>query len=289
MKEASGSEQATSVRVGGLEVIALRDACGSFGRPWVQAFSGGDDADWDVARRLDPMAFGPDGTWRLLFACFAIRLPGGQVIIVDTGIGPLGSPAAQWAPVPGRLPQALVEVGVAASDVEVVVLTHLHEDHVGWGMGEDRSPFFPNASYLVQSEELRQLAGQPHHDVWEYIVEPLQSTEQLRPVEGPVRLVGAAGAVDTVTVVPTPGHTPGHQSVLVDGEDAMMAITGDVLVHAVQLANVEVGYCYELDPVQAAQTRRQLISDVKNRGGLLATAHMHRLFIPSTTLGDDRQ
>jgi glyoxylase-like metal-dependent hydrolase (beta-lactamase superfamily II) len=81
---------------------------------------------------------------------------------------------------------------------------------------------------------------------------------------------------ESVTVVPTPGHTPGHQSVIVEGGGAQVVVTGDVLVHAVQLVSPSVAYVYEEDPALARKTRERLLDRVT---GELATSHLTEPFI----------
>ncbi|KRV49993.1 MBL fold metallo-hydrolase [Wenjunlia vitaminophila] len=259
---------------GGLEVLALLDAAGPF--PWksAAAFPDATTDDWARAKRLDPAAFGPDDGWNLVFRCFAVRRPGGRVTLVDTGVGPEGSPASSWAPVPGRLPDALSEVGIAVSDVERVVLTHLHEDHYGWAVLPDGTPMFPDARYVVQHAEVASLdAGSSSIS---YVVDPLRRAGQLHEVQGRVRVPAAGGSL---TLLPTPGHTVGHQSVLVEGGRRRILITGDVLVHAVQLAAPEVSYALEADPATARRSRLALLELARERRALLATAHLNHPFI----------
>ncbi|MEV0328948.1 MBL fold metallo-hydrolase [Micromonospora echinospora] len=114
------------------------------------------------------------------------------------------------------------------------------------------------------------------------MVEPLRATGQLHEVDGASRLHAAPGCAGCVRVVPTPGHTPGHQSVVVDGGHDQVIVTGDVLVHAVQLADADVGYRYEADPEVARETRRRLLDGARGRRAVLATAHLNR---PWTVLG----
>jgi glyoxylase-like metal-dependent hydrolase (beta-lactamase superfamily II) len=266
--------------VGGLQVMCLLDASGSFGRPWQATFPNAEPADWKEARALDPAAFGADGTWHLNFHCFGIRRPDGKVILVDSGVGPEASPASSWAPVPGKLPDALVEADIAGNDVEVVVITHLHEDHVGWAVQSDGTPLFPNARYIVQGEEVRHLDKDPDRRIWDYVVAPLRRAGQLEEVDGRTRLPGGApGSGDQVTAFPTPGHTIGHQSVLVNGSNEQVIVTGDVLVHAVQLARPEVVYRFEHDQAEAARTRRRLLATARTEHAQLATAHLTRPFV----------
>ncbi len=286
---ATHARGATVRSVGCFDVLALRDAAGPFFLGYDEAFAGASDRDWAAARRIDPAAFGPDRTWNLDFRCYAIRRPGDRYTLVDTGVGPVGSPASAWAPVPGVLPQLLAGSGIDVRQVDTVVLTHLHEDHAGWAVTAEGVPMFPNARYVVQQRELDALeAG--GSEMLGYAVRPLRAAGQLHAVDGGVVLSGdslAAGRRtpagrrgDRVRVVPTPGHTPGHQSVLVEGgRHDQVVVTGDVLVHAVQLADPDVAYRYEADQDLARLTRRSLLDSARREHAVLATAHLNRPFV----------
>ncbi|MFG2995124.1 MBL fold metallo-hydrolase [Streptomyces sp. NPDC048340] len=254
-------------------VIALLDSTGTFFEPARTAFPGASAEDWARAVALDPGAAGPDGSWRLDFRCFAVSRPGGRWVLVDAGVGPAHGPAAGWAPVPGRLPAALAQAGIDPADVEAVVLTHLHEDHAGWVRDAADRPFFPEARYVVQRAEVAALdRADP---VWDWAVAPLRAAGRLHEVDGLHRL--APG----LTLLPTPGHTPGHQSVIVEGADGSreVLVTGDVLVHAVQLGSPAVPYSHERDREAARTSRRALLARASERGALLATAHLRRAFV----------
>ncbi|SBT43146.1 MBL fold metallo-hydrolase [Micromonospora narathiwatensis] len=259
--------------VGAFEVIPLLDAAGPFFLDRQVAFPQATPHAWDLARGVDPGAFGPGETWRLDFRCYAIRGPRGRLTLVDTGVGPDGSPAGGWAPTPGRLPSELERAGIDPVDVDVVVLTHLHEDHFGWSVGLDGRPMFPNARYVVQRSEV---AALPDGDAARaYVVDPLRVTGQLDEVDGATRLATAPGrSGGSIRVIPTPGHTPGHQSVVVDHGREQVIVTGDVLVHAVQLVDPGVAYRYEADPDVARRTRQRLLAEARARRTVLATAHL---------------
>jgi glyoxylase-like metal-dependent hydrolase (beta-lactamase superfamily II) len=108
------------------------------------------------------------------------------------------------------------------------------------------------------------------------LIQPLRATAQLSLIEGD------AGLAEGVRVVATPGHTPGHQSVLVEAADETVAITGDLLVHAVQLVDPAVAYTYESDPERARVSRQELLHELAARGGSwLATPHLTAPFIPA--------
>ncbi|HEX5595278.1 MAG TPA: MBL fold metallo-hydrolase [Micromonosporaceae bacterium] len=289
---AAGSSTALALTrsVGSFEVVALRDASGPFFLPRSTAFPNASVADWDRAMEIDPGAFGPGDTWNLDFHCFAIRRPGGRVTLVDAGVGPDGSPASAWAPVPGHLPEVLAAASIDVNDVDTVVLTHLHEDHLGWSVDPDGRPMFPNARYVVQQQEVAALVSVGDQALLQYVIEPLRHTGQLQEVEGRVRLVDAGSSTEggpasglggAITLIPTPGHTPGHQSVLVAGDLGRIMITGDVLVHAVQLANPDVAYRYERDKELARRSRHALLGQARAADALLATAHLTRPFVPA--------
>lgn len=260
-------------------MTALLDASGPFPMPWTEAFPTATDADRDLAKVIDPEAFDTDGLWNLAFRCFAIRRPDGRVAIVDLGVGPANAPAGSWAPVPGHLPDVMSQQGIDVTDVDTVVITHLHEDHIGWGVDRTGHPLFPNASYLVQRDEVSHLDQRGRGDVWDFIVEPLQRAGQLQLLDGRTELSGGGpGSAETITVIPTPGHTFGHQSVMVNDAEKRLFITGDVLVHALQLANPSLSYRFEYDKDQAARTRIQLLGEAKSLGAVLATAHLGNPF-----------
>ncbi|SCF07739.1 Glyoxylase, beta-lactamase superfamily II [Micromonospora viridifaciens] len=274
-RSGTGGPLVASRSVGAFEVTPLLDATGSFFLDRQAAFPAATPHDWDRARVVDPGAFGPGETWQLDFRCYAVRGPRDRLMLVDAGVGPDGSPAGGWAPTPGRLPSELERAGIDPADVDTVVLTHLHEDHFGWSVGLDGTPLFPNARYVVQRREVEAL---PDGDAARaYVVDPLRTTGQLDEVDGVARLAtGRGGAGGSVRVIPTPGHTPGHQSVVVDHGRDQVIITGDVLVHAVQLVDPEVAYRYEADPEVARRTRQRLLAAARARRAVLATAHLRQ-------------
>jgi glyoxylase-like metal-dependent hydrolase (beta-lactamase superfamily II) len=255
-----------------LSVVALRDARGPF-IAWESAFPSATPRDWGLARAEDPAAFGPDGRWLLDFRVYAIRA-GSRVTLVDAGIGPAGAPSEGWAPVPGTLPTTLAEAGIALSDVDTVVLTHLHSDHCGWAVTQAGEPVFPNARYVLHRDEVAWVTD----PVASYVVKPLRAAGVLSEVTGETVLTSLPTG-ETVTAVPTPGHTPGHQSVIVEGAGRQVVVTGDVLVHAIQLVSPAVPYVYEEDAEQARATREALLARAARAGAELATPHLTDPFV----------
>ncbi|MFF8810672.1 MBL fold metallo-hydrolase [Streptomyces pactum] len=263
-----------SLRIGPYTVIALADGAGPFFSPRSEAFPGATAEQWAAADRLDPGALDAGGGWWLQFRAFAIRGDRG-VTVVDAGIGPADGPAASWAPVPGELPASLAAAGIAPSEVDTVVLTHLHTDHVGWAVvgGERARPFFPRAGYLLQRAELDAIE-EINPQLRSSVIDPLRKAGQLRLLDGDTPLRGGE------RVVATPGHTPGHQSVLVASGRDLVAVTGDLLVHAIQLLHPHLAYAHETDPEQARVSRERVLHSPAAGAFHLATPHLTEPFVP---------
>ena len=103
------------------------------------------------------------------------------------------------------------------------MLTHLHGDHAAGSIDERGRPAFPHATYHVQARELDAVrAAGVDGEPWRHLLEPLTEADQLHACAGAVDLV-AGGGGPSVRLEPTPGHTPGHQSVLVSAADDHVA------------------------------------------------------------------
>jgi glyoxylase-like metal-dependent hydrolase (beta-lactamase superfamily II) len=257
--------------VGAFRVHALVDVAGPIDTTLHEAFPDATQEQWTAARTLDPTTFGPADAWVLPFRAFVVVAPDDHVTIVDLGVGTAASPAASWAPGPGRLPEGLAARGISPADVGTVVLTHLHEDHVGWVLGPAGIPLFARADHVIQTAEVAAVAGD--RAIVEATVDPLRIAGLLREIDGPYALRPG------VDVEPTPGHTPGHQSVWLSSGGEELLLTGDVLVHAVQLLFPEIPYAAEDDPAAATATRERVYAEARRRGASLATAHLTEPFV----------
>ncbi|ARX88865.1 beta-lactamase [Streptomyces alboflavus] len=217
------------------------------------------------------------GTLRLSSHSFAITL-GGRRVLVDTGIGngkERANPA--WHDLDTDYLDRLTRAGFAPESVDLVVLTHLHADHVGWNTRlTDGSwvPTFPNARYLTTRTEWSHWAAAdmeaPRRQMFRDSVHPIRDAGLLDLVDvsaGPVEV--APG----LRLLPAPGHTPGQVAVELRGDDRTALITGDAVHHPVQLARPDIGSCVDIDPALAERTRRALLASVADTDTLLLGSH----------------
>jgi glyoxylase-like metal-dependent hydrolase (beta-lactamase superfamily II) len=160
-----------------------------------------------------------------------------------------------------------------------VVLTHLHGDHAAGSIDGEGRPAFPRATYHLQSRELDAVrsAGEAG-ELWRHLLDPLTDADQLHACAGAADLV-SGGAGPSVRLVPTPGHTPGHQSVLVSSADDHVLLAGDVFTHALQVVEPASHYLFDADSDEAVRTRASLLGSARSLGARLGTAHFHRAFV----------
>jgi glyoxylase-like metal-dependent hydrolase (beta-lactamase superfamily II) len=204
------------------------------------------DAEGSFATFREAFGVDDDQPWILPFHVFR-----DGPVLVDTGLGPpSGDPF-----LPER--EAHLEELLDPREIELVVLTHLHVDHVGWNM-RDGKPFFPNARYVAHRLDY----------------ELFTSTRGDRPyVRAQVVALYETGRLelvdrDTEGLRHAPGHTPGH--CIVDLGSAV--VLGDLAVHELQLADPGLAYVAEEDAVQAAETRRRILHEVAGR--TVALSHL---------------
>jgi len=259
------------VTVGTVEVLCLSDATVDY--PWLlpELFPGVPDEAWEPFRSRYPAAFGGRQVWRSAYRCFLLRTPA-ATLLLDTGMGPAGSPLAAVFGMGGRLQDELAAEGVAPEDVDVVVLSHLHPDHVGGSLRDGARLAFPNARYLVNETDWRAFHDPEvqRHFPFSFVAETITPLETL----GALELVGGDHAVtDEVTLAPAPGHTPGHMTVWIESGGERAALLADALLHPAQITEPDWSSMFDMDPERERETRRRLLDELEATQTLFAASH----------------
>jgi len=233
-----------------------------------------------VPRPLWEKKIPPDERHRIPLAlrCLLIEAPN-TLVLVDTGIG--NKEGEKFRKIygvdndgsPTRLEDAMASLGVQPGDVDLVVSTHLHFDHGGGStmLTEDGKlvPAFPNARYIMQKGELA-FAQSPNERVRASYMSknfvPLVEAGLVDTVEGPTELV------EGVSLLPTPGHTPFHQSIILEGQGEKAIFLADLCPTAAHLPLPWI-MGYDLEPLVTLETKTAIWKEARKEGWLLLFQH----------------
>jgi glyoxylase-like metal-dependent hydrolase (beta-lactamase superfamily II) len=155
-------------------------------------------------------------------------------------------------------------------DVDIVICTHLHFDHVGWNttlVDGKWTPTFPNAEYIFCEREFSYWNSKPEKELED---DRMGFAESVLPIyeAGLAKLVPDDHRMSSqISFIPTPGHTPGHVAVLIESDGHSAVICGDALHHPCQIAHPEWG------TDQANQSRRDLLERFADSDTLFIGAH----------------
>jgi glyoxylase-like metal-dependent hydrolase (beta-lactamase superfamily II) len=189
-------------------------------------------------------------------------------VLVDVGAGEL-------APRTGKLRRNLRAAGIEAGTIDVVIITHAHPAHVGGAIDPDGRPTYPNARYAMwqgewdfwTSEGAFAKASERHVRIARRNLEPIRDRLELIRRECEV----AYG----IRVIHAPGHTPGHMAVAVSADGGRLLCIGDAAMHLFHLEHPDWAPIYDIDPKEAATSRRRILDLVVGEQALVMGQHLH--------------
>ena len=253
-KDARAQSAMETFTVGKITVVALFDHPAAHD---IKLFSGADPTVIE--------ALAPSGLVESAVNAFLVQT-GGVNVLIDTGMG---------AGAGGELVHSLALLNLTPADIDVILLTHMHFDHIG-GLALDGRPVYPKATLKIgNSEQAFWLApnasdpkGSPYVDfdpakaaaaAYSGRVQGFEFGEEVAP---------------GITAIRAVGHTPGHTAYMIQSEGWKLLVWGDV-IHAIalQMPHPEIYPAYDYDPVTATATRKAILEEVS--AGNIPVAGMH--------------
>jgi len=199
---------------------------------------------------------------------------GSKLVLIDTGAG------GHWGgPTLGKLVQNLKASGYKPEQVDLVLLTHLHADHVG-GIYKDGKRVFPNATVMMNKADAdfwlsKEIAAKAPEEAKIFFTIAQDAAASYiaagkwKPYEGMDEIVSG------IAPYAIPGHTPGHTGYMISSKGQSLLVWGDVAhVTAVQLPHPEIAIAFDSDSAAAIKTREDLLAKLAADKTMIATAHM---------------
>ncbi len=226
---------------------------------------------------LHPHYATPEGQQRMNFQGFVVQTPT-KTIVVDSCIGAGRDRQFDvFTNLPEGFMQDLESLGVDRHDVDIVMCTHLHFDHVGWNTYKDPEtgefrPTFPNARYLF---------GKTEFEAWKHIRnDGIHHPGHMIECVDPIVAAGMADFIDAdhriceeLYCEPSHGHTPGHVHVCIESNGERAVITGDLMHHPMQCATPERDATFDMDKEAGRASRVRFAEKYTDSGVLIIGAH----------------
>jgi len=244
-----------TTRVGEIEVTGVLDGYGWAAPENFFGTSDGTDVASVFALEEHRRWLNHEGMLVLPISCFLVRAAG-RTALIDLGMGTFNVPGFSG----GQLPDALAAAGVAPANIDTVILSHLHFDHVGWATTKDehgaRHLTFPNATIRCGAPDWQHFVAEEHAHaaVLHTALQPM--AERLEPcADGDQVFPG-------ITVRAAPGHTPGHHAYVIADHGERAILLGDATHCPIQLEYGEWEVMGDVDPKLAVATRTALLREL---------------------------
>ena len=270
------------ITLGDVTVTRIKEYYGSVEMTPDRFFPDSPDGSWDEHRdQLAPDFWNPETDECHSAVQSWLLHSEGRTILIDTGVG--NHKDRPYAPVWSRLDtnylDNLATAGVRPEDVDIVVNTHLHIDHVGWNTrldGRTWVPTFPNATYLMPRRDFEfwdpangyeSVFGRGNQNVFEDSVVPVQQAGLAHLWDGSYRID------KNLRLDPAPGHTPGSSVLTLQSGGDRALFVGDLVHTTLQIVEPETNSCFCEDPAESRATRHKLLGSAAETNALVFPAH----------------
>jgi glyoxylase-like metal-dependent hydrolase (beta-lactamase superfamily II) len=254
-------------KVGSFECMAVSD--GTFAYPDHSFFINA------PKERLEPVLREYDiQTGEILAPWTCLLIDTGQHrVLVDTGGG------VGLVPSVGKLIPYLQAEGTETVDIDTVILTHGHPDHIGGNTDAEAKPAFPNARYSMWKDEWEFWTSDPdlgqlqvEEDLKELML--ALARKNLPPIQGQLDLLDRETEIlPGIRAIATPGHTPGHMALAISSGNEQLLYISDAVLHPIHLEQPQWYPAFDLAPEQAMASRRQLLDRVADEEALVIACH----------------
>ena len=208
--------------------------------------------------------------WKSPYICMIINT-GKHLVLVDTGADGLDSNT-------GKLLQNLQTEGIKPEDIDTVILTHGHPDHIGGNTDVEGKPAFPNARYVMWKDEWDfWTSGQAELKLDEHSKEVLLkfARKNLPPIQGQIDLLDhETEIVPGIYAIAAPGHTPGHMALSISSRREQLLCISDTVLHPIHLEQPEWCAAVDFAPEQVVTTRRKLLKRAETQKALTFAFHL---------------